>query len=128
MSRQAASRYLLGRAVPPPLLGIEPPPLAESGYNGLVHDLSGLLESARRASARAVMTYWEIGRRIVEYEQGGKARAEYGAELLQRLGKDLTHRFGRGFSRRNLQEMRGFYLAFPDGRIRQTPSAKSADG
>jgi len=99
-------------------------------YPALVKDLSGLLESARRASARAVnalltATYWEIGRRIVEYEQAGEKRAEYGTELLERLSTDLTRRFGRGFSRQNLQYMRQFYLAFPPDAIRQTPSSKS---
>jgi predicted nuclease of restriction endonuclease-like (RecB) superfamily len=102
----------------------------DPGYPRLIKDLSGLLESARRDSARAVntlmtATYWEIGRRIVEHEQEGEKRAEYGAELLERLSADLTGRFGRGFSRQNLQYMRQFYLAFPPGAIRQTPSSKS---
>ncbi len=61
-----------------------------------------LLESARRTAARSVnalmtASYWEIGRRIVEFEQGGKGRAEYGQQLLKRLSSDLTARFGRGF-------------------------------
>ena len=56
--------------------------------------------------------YWEIGRRIVEYEQGGKERAEYGEALLRRLAEDLSGRFGRGFSRSNLQQMRIFYLGW----------------
>ena len=84
-----------------------------------------LLEQARRASARAVnsimtATYWEIGRRIVEFEQGGKIRADYGEELLQRLSADLLSRFGRGFSIRNLRTFRLFYVNWP---IRQTLSA-----
>ncbi len=99
-------------------------------YPALIKDLSGLLETARRASARAVnalmtATYWEIGRRIVEYEQGGEKRAEYGAELLERLSTDLARRFGRGFSRQNLQYMRQFYVAFPPDVIRQTVSGES---
>lgn len=103
---------------------------AEGVYLGLVRDLSDLLESARRSSARAVntimtATYWEVGRRIVEFEQGGARRAEYGSELLERLAVDLSRRFGRGFSRRNLQDMRNFYRTFPSTDIRQTPSAKS---
>lgn len=61
-----------------------------ASYPGLVGDIGALLETARRASARAVnalmtATYWEIGRRIVEFEQGGKKRADYGVELLERL-------------------------------------------
>ena len=103
---------------------------SDPGYPALVKDLSGLLESARRASARAVnavmtATYWEIGRRIVEFEQEGRKRAEYGAELIEKLSVDLTRRFGRGFSRQNLQYMRQFYLAFPPDAIRQTLSSKS---
>ena len=69
-----------------------------------------LLEAARSASARAVnavmtATYWEIGRLIVEVEQRGDSRAEYGEEVIKRLGQDLTNRFGRGFSWRNLYQM-----------------------
>ncbi|MDA1054649.1 MAG: PDDEXK nuclease domain-containing protein [Planctomycetota bacterium] len=88
-----------------------------------------LLESARRASARAVncvmtATYWEIGRRIVELEQGGEERAEYGAGLIQSFAQDLTAKFGRGFSQRNVEQMRMFYLVWP---IAQTPSAQLLD-
>lgn len=101
--------------------------VADSRYPSLVKDLSGLLEAARRASARAVnmlitTTYWEIGRRIVEHEQRSERRAEYGAELLEKLAADLTGRFGRGFSRQNLQYMRQFFLTFPLKSIRQTVS------
>jgi predicted nuclease of restriction endonuclease-like (RecB) superfamily len=86
-----------------------------------------LLESSRRSAARAVnvlMTraYWEIGRRIVKFEQSSEERADYGDELLQRLAADLTRRFGRGFSRQNLQQMRNFYLFWPE--ICQTVSGK----
>jgi predicted nuclease of restriction endonuclease-like (RecB) superfamily len=103
----------------------------DTHYPELIKGLSALLESARRASARAVnsimtATYWETGRRIVEFEQGGAKRAEYGAELLKRLAADLTPRFGRGFSWRNLYSMRLFYLAFPPERIRQTASGEPA--
>ena len=103
---------------------------ADPRYPGLVKDLSGLLESARRATARAVnalmtATYWEMGRRIVEFEQGGEKRAEYGAELLEKLAADLTRRFGRGFSRPNLQRFREFYLRFPFEEIRSTVSSES---
>jgi len=96
------------------------------GYDRLVSDISGLLEQARRGAARAVnavltATYWEIGRRIVEHEQGGKARAGYGEELLARLSADLTTKHGRGFSKRNIEQMRAFYLGWE---IAQTPSAQ----
>ena len=66
-------------------------------------------------------TYWEVGRRIVDQEQHGQKRAEYGKALLHRLALDLTSRFGRGFSERNLLTMREFYLAWA---IPQTVSAE----
>ncbi|MBW8068253.1 MAG: DUF1016 family protein, partial [Ferrovum sp.] len=91
-----------------------------------------LLDAARRSAARSVnalmtSTYWEIGRRIVEFEQGGKDRAGYGEALIERLADDLTKRFGRGFSRQNLQQMRSFYLVWPIEVIRQTLSGESRD-
>ncbi|MBK5274780.1 MAG: DUF1016 family protein [Desulfuromonadales bacterium] len=100
-----------------------------SSYDAMLSGVVELLEQARRTSARAVntimtATYWEIGRRIVEFEQGGKRRAEYGASLLKRLSADLKTRLGRGFSERNLEQMRLFYQGWP---ISQTISAKSAN-
>lgn len=99
------------------------------GYDIILSEVVSLLESARRASARATntimtATYWEIGRRIVEWEQAGKERATYGEALLNRLAADLTKRFGRGFSRQNLQQMRQFYRAYPPDKICQTLSGK----
>lgn len=96
------------------------------GYENLLRGVSVLLEEARRSAARSVnalmtATYWEIGRRIVEYEQRGKVRADYGEQLLIRLGEDLTAKYGRGFSRSNLQHMRLFYLGWE---ICQTVSGK----
>jgi predicted nuclease of restriction endonuclease-like (RecB) superfamily len=93
----------------------------------LLADIEHVLENARRASARSVntimtATYWLIGQRIVEQEQGGRVRARYGDALLERLSADLTRRFGRGLSVRNLRQMRAFYLAWPNG---QTLSADS---
>lgn len=101
-----------------------------AGYQGVLSDVVELLEWARRTSARAVnammtATYWEVGRRIVEFEQGGKLRAKYGVQLIGRLSQDLTHRFGRGFSKRNIEQMRQFYLGWP---IAQTVSAQSPVG
>jgi predicted nuclease of restriction endonuclease-like (RecB) superfamily len=98
-----------------------------TGYDKILSGLVDLLENARRISARAVnsmMTagYWEIGRRIVEFEQGGKKRAEYGEALLERLATDLTEKFGRGFSRQNLQKYRQFFLSCPENC--PTPSGK----
>jgi predicted nuclease of restriction endonuclease-like (RecB) superfamily len=69
-------------------------------------------------------TYWEVGRRIVEFEQGGKRKPAYGEEIIDRLADDLRARFGRGFSRSNVFQMRQFYLAYR--RKVQTASGQSA--
>jgi predicted nuclease of restriction endonuclease-like (RecB) superfamily len=103
-----------------------------AGYDSIVSELIDLVESARRVSVRSVnavmtATYWEIGRRIVEFEQGGKRRAKYGEELLNKLATDLTARFGRGFSAANLFHMRKFFLEWPPGDISQTVSVKSTE-
>lgn len=99
-------------------------------YQALVGGIADVIDDARRAAARSVnaaMTaaYWLVGRHIVEFEQGGKERADYGAALLQRLAADLVQHLGRGFSRPNLQQMRLFYLAYPPHQICQTLSGKS---
>ena len=104
---------------------ISKPPSEE--YGGLIGGIAELLEAARRNAARTVnalmtATYWEIGRRIVEFEQQGKDRAGYGEQLLDQLSADLTSRFGRGFGRRNLFQIRAFYLAYRS--IVQTSSAQ----
>lgn len=102
------------------------------GYDQVLGEVVQLLEQARRASARAVnafitTTYWDVGRRIVEFEQGGKERSQYGVKLLERLSADLTAKFGRGFSYVNLTQMRRFYLAWPPLQILQTPSEEFAE-
>jgi predicted nuclease of restriction endonuclease-like (RecB) superfamily len=103
-------------------------PIVKRSYPGLLTGVVDVLERARRYSARSVnvimtSTYWEIGRLIVEHEQQGHKRASYGDVLLKRLASDLITRYGRGFSRTNLQQMREFYLSWP---IRQTLSGKLA--
>ena len=100
--------------------------LIDAAYPKLIAQLVGLLERARVNSARSVnavmtATYWEIGRRIAEQEQHGEKRAQYGKALLRRLAEDLTPRFGRGFSERNLLAMREFCRTWS---IPQTPSAE----
>jgi len=99
-------------------------PGLEPEYTGLLGGIADLMEQARRRAAGAVnsiltATYWEIGRQIVEFEQCGKPRAEYGQALLKRLAANLTVRSGRGFSKSNLFQMRAFYQGWP---ILQTPS------
>ena len=100
-------------------------------YQAVFGDVSKIIDAARDSAARSVnaaMTaaYWLIGHRIVEFEQSGEERAEYGAALIERLAADLTQRFGRGFSRQNVQNMRLFYLSFPPDRIRQALSGRLA--
>jgi len=104
--------------------------LIPDNYNSLIGSIRSLVETARHSAARSVnalmtATYWEIGRRIVEFEQGGSKRAGYGQELLKRLAGDLRGRFGRGFAVDNLQRMRGFYLAWDLEQIYATVSRKS---
>lgn len=91
---------------------------SESLSEKLVNEITQLLSEARIRVARQVnvellTTYWNIGRIIIEYEQKGEIRAEYGKQLLRDLSKRLTGEFGKGFSRSNLQNMRLFYLAYP---------------
>jgi predicted nuclease of restriction endonuclease-like (RecB) superfamily len=99
-------------------------------YREIRNDIIELLQTARADSARSVnaimtATYWEVGRRIVELEQQGQERAEYGEALIKQLADDLTRQFGRGFGAVNLSQMRRFYLEWPTQKIFQTPSEKS---
>ncbi len=89
-----------------------------------------LLRDARHRVVQAVnhtmvLTYFEIGRMIVEEQQNGKDRAEYGAELIIELSKTLTEEFGKGFSTTNLKQMRQFFLTYSKG---QTLSDESKTG
>ena len=79
-------------------------------YDAMLNRVAALIDEARRASARTVnalmtATYWSIGQHIVEFEQEGKSRANYGEEVVDQLAADLTARFGRGFTRSNLFNM-----------------------
>lgn len=101
--------------------------LPDPHYDRIQHELISLVESSRNTAIRQVnalmtVTYWEIGRRIVETEQLGADRATYGEALIQRLAADLTVRLGRGFSATNLKQMRSFHLAWPSAGIGQTLS------
>jgi predicted nuclease of restriction endonuclease-like (RecB) superfamily len=107
------------------------PAETDDAYAAVLAGFTELLESARRAAARSVnsfmtATYWEIGRRIVEEEQRGRARAAYGERLIERLAQDLTTRFGRGFSTVNLKQMRKFYREWGVPKIGQTASDEFA--
>ena len=103
----------------------------EAPYQVVFGDVSKIVDAARHAATRSVnaaMTaaYWLIGHRIIEFEQSGQERAEYGTALIGRLAADLTRRFGRGFSRQKIQYMRLFYLSYPPDQICQTASGKLA--
>ena len=95
-----------------------PPAKPEPALQPLIGNLAELIRQARQQAIRAVdvlqvQTCWEIGRYIVEFEQGGEARAGYGKQLLPTLAEALTAEFGKGFDTTNLRHMRGFFLAFP---------------
>ena len=95
-------------------------------YDGLLARIGELLTTQRRQVYQTInttllKTYWEIGRHIVEFEQGGHKSAVYGKELLKKLAKDLTRSYGKGFSQSNVYYMRQFYLQF---QIFQTLSGK----
>ena len=90
----------------------------DTAYLQLIDSITVLWDSAKTKAISAVNTElleanWQTGKYIVEYEQQGKNRAEYGKQLLVSLAKDLTSKNGKGFSRSNLVYMRKFYLAFP---------------
>ena len=94
----------------------------EGNYQDLLEHISRTYTAGRAAALQAVdtqlvKTYWQVGQQIVEFEQGGKDRAEYGAGLLLRLAADLRLRHGRGFSRSNLVYMRLLYLRYPIGQM-----------
>lgn len=86
---------------------------------GLLNDVRATLLEARKIAYAAANTamvdaYWRISRRIVEEEQGGSTRAEYGSQLIRQLARALGEEFGRGVSVANLRNFRQFYLTFPD--------------
>ena len=90
----------------------------DTGYQHLLGKISQIYTTGQSRSIQAVnaqMTesYWQIGHDIVEFEQGGNIRADYGKRLVANLARDLTFRHGRGFSRSNVMMMKAFYLAFP---------------
>ena len=92
--------------------------IQSSQYQLLVDGIGLLLEEGRKQVAQSVntvlvQTYWLVGQHIVEFEQQGNQRAEYGTFLFEQLSKDLSIRYGKGFSRSNLVYMRKFYIEFP---------------
>ena len=87
--------------------------------NNYINEIKKILKNARQKAYTAVNSamveaYWEIGRRIVEEEQSGRERAEYGKEIIKNLSKELTEEFGKGFGERNIRNIRQFYMLFSD--------------
>ena len=98
----------------------------DAAYQKLIDNITTLWSESKAKAITAVNTElldanWQTGKYIVEYEQGGNSKAEYGLALLKNLASDLTIRLGKGFSRPNLNNMRLFYLRYP---ICQTVSDK----
>ena len=96
------------------------PPARTGAASEAYQNIAAILETARVNAYRAVnevmvQAYWEIGRVIVEEEQRGKKRADYGKTLIAELAQRLTADFGKGFTETNLKYMRQFYLTFPIG-------------
>lgn len=88
----------------------------------LLNDIRTIIEQGRKmayaaAGQAAIATYWNVGRRIVEEEQSGQARAEYGAQLIPMLAEQLTREYGHGYGRRNLAYYKQLYLTFRDWEI-----------
>ena len=107
---------------------VSKPDETEARYQSIFGDVSRIIDAARASAARSVnafMTaaYWMIGRHIVEFEQEGQERAGYGEGVVEQLSADLTARYGRGFTLRNVWRMKAFYLAWP---ILPTLSAESS--
>ena len=95
-------------------------------YTKLLDSISSTLKSARENAFKAinaelVKANWEIGRHIVEFEQQGKEKAEYGSSLLSNIAKDLKSQYGKGFSKSNIYLCRQFFIKYP---IFQTVSGK----
>jgi hypothetical protein len=88
------------------------------GYQHLLEQIyttytQGRIGAMQAVNAQLIETYWQVGRHIVEFEQGGKLRADYGKSLINNLATDLNVRHGKGFSRSNLVYMRLLYLHYP---------------
>src|SRR5690554_2264307 len=92
-------------------------------------EIKSILTQARQKAYSAINSamveaYWNIGKRIVEEEQNGADRAEYGKQIIQTISNELTKEFGKGFGERTIRNFRQFYLTFPKLEIRKTPFSK----
>ncbi|MDP8211908.1 MAG: DUF1016 N-terminal domain-containing protein [Candidatus Zapsychrus exili] len=98
--------------------------LTKSAYQQLLTDISYIYQEAKERSNKIVdsiltKAYWEIGKKIVEIDQGGQERASYDKQIIEKLSEGLTERLGKGFSVENLRKMRRFYISYP---IRSAPT------
>lgn len=94
-------------------------------YQTALEDIKQIITLGQKYAYQAankamVLTYWQIGKRIVKQEQKGEERAAYGKQLIHLLSEELTRDFGKGFSERNIRNFRKFYVLFPDEKIWQT--------
>lgn len=91
----------------------------QESFLNFYNEIKNVLLSSRNQAYHAVnfsmvQAYWNIGRIVVEHEQTGSFRAEYGKGVLRRLSEELTREFGKGFDERNLRNMRAFYITYPN--------------
>lgn len=91
-------------------------------YQSLLRRIASIYTDGQVAAVQSVqrtllLTYWQIGQTMVEFEQGGQVRADYGSQLLPRLSRDLSHQFGKGFNRSNLIYMRLLYIKYPESAV-----------
>jgi predicted nuclease of restriction endonuclease-like (RecB) superfamily len=94
--------------------------IPDDGYQQLLATISdtytvGQMRATQAVNAQLLETYWQVGQHMVDFEQAGQTRADYGKALLDKLAADLSLRHGKGFSRINLIRFRQFYLAYPKG-------------
>ncbi|MCU0340832.1 MAG: DUF1016 N-terminal domain-containing protein, partial [Spirosomaceae bacterium] len=99
--------------------------IEQNTHSQYIADIKAILAAAKQQVYSAVNTamvqaYWLIGKRIVEQEQHGKERAEYGSFLIKNLAEELTNEFGKGFSEQSLKNFRQFYVVFNDLPISST--------
>lgn len=92
-------------------------------------EIKTILAQARQKAYFAINSamveaYWNIGKRIVEEEQNGADRAEYGKQIIQTISDELTQEFGKGFGERTIRNFRQFYLTFPELEIWKTVFSK----
>ena len=91
-------------------------------YQAIITDIKDIISSDQKVAYNAtnkamILTYWHVGKRIVEQEQNGNERSQYEQALIDAFADELTKEYGKSYSKRNLQYFRKFYIAFPDVQI-----------